>query len=413
MVAEQLRWKASVGFNYAWDRGEQPGYSNGTATFLAVSNDSRVLNWTLSGRHLWRHDQIGLNYAGNFSQYPGGASLTSLTGMNNSLNFDYGHAFSRRVSFQLVESLQSFSQNYSLENPALASTGTSVANIDLATSPSVQLVNNSFRQSSTSLSMTFQQSRRLSYNISITGFLNAQSTAGLQGMTGRQASGDVNYRLTRKATVGTYYSYTSYLYDKHVAQADSHTVGLIYSYALNGHTQLQTRVGATQIESLGYETIPLDPGLAFVLGQSSTTINAYARHWTSDVSAQLSRQFRGQRTASIAYAHGQSPGNGLLLTSVQQTVTAGYTMSFFRRRLPLSTGVVYSTLNATGQSSLSYYRSEMAYLGTSRSIGHGLSATMSVNYSRYEISTSPAMQHDIRISVGFLWSPPPDALRFF
>ena len=116
--------------------------------------------------------------------------------MNNTLNLDYSHVFSRRLQFSLVESGQQLSQNYPLENPALQP-GSSVANIDLATSPSIQLLNNTVHQSSTQGSVTYRQTARLSYDATGSYFIVGQTEAGLTGMRGKQFSGDLNYRLDK------------------------------------------------------------------------------------------------------------------------------------------------------------------------------------------------------------------------
>jgi hypothetical protein len=234
---------------------------------------------------------------------------------------------------------------------------------------------------------------------------------GVAGTVGRQAGADVNYRLSRRTTVGLYYSFTNYAYSHHISQADSHGVGAIYSYALNRGTQLRTRFGATHQETLGYATVALDPALAAILGQSSTIINSYSQRWISDISVELVRDFRRSRTASLAYARGQSPGNGVLLTSVQETYSAGYVTSFFRRRLPINVGFDRTSLTSSSQN-FGAFTSETAYAGTSRALGHGANATLRFDYRRYQINDSPLSQHEFRFSLGLTWSPPGELLRF-
>ena len=404
MIPRQLNWQINLGLNYGWSQGEAPIAVNGVTSYTSTSTESLSYRWSLSGRHIWHHDQLGVSYAGNYSGYGG----NGLSGINNNLNLDYGHVVSRRISFQIVESLQDLSQNYALENPTLQP-GNSIANINLATSPSVQLLNSTTRQSSTSASMTFHQTSRLSYNMSGSYFVVGR-TEGI-GLYGRQAGGDVNYRWTRRVTIGAYYSFTSYQYPHNISNSDSHGFGAIFSYAIDKSTQLQTRIGVSRIESLAYSTVPLPPVLAALLGQSSTIINAYSLQRTSDISVQLVRDFRRTRTASLAYAHGQSPGNGVLLTSIQQTISAGYSSSFLRRRLPLSSGVVYTSLQSSSQGSLGYYRSESAFVGTSRKLKYGVDATLNFNYSRFHVSGIQLFQHTMSISLGLSWSPPRNILR--
>lgn len=404
MIPRQIQWTGVLGFGYSWNSGEAPGAINGATSYRSLSTHGATANWSVGGRHVWRRDQLGMNYSGTYSRY----SLGGLNGANHNLNLDYAHVLSRRISFQVVEGAQQLSQNYSYENPTLQP-GNSVANMNLATSPNIQLLNSQTRQSSSSASMTFIQTPRISYNVSTAYFIIGR-TEGV-GMHGVQYSGDVNYRWTHKATVGAYYSFTDYLYSHNISTSDAHNVGLIYSYAINRNTQIQTRFGVTRIENLAYEAVPLPPVLQQLLGQASVVINAYSVRRTSDISMQLVHDFRRSRTASIAYAHGQSPGNGVLLTSIQQTLSAGFTSNLMHRRLQLSIGGMYSSVTSTASGNIGFYKSDTYYVSTSRPLGRGVSASFRVNYQRYSLSSSPLSQDSIRLSFGFEWGPPESLLR--
>lgn len=405
MIPRQIQWTGSLGYSYSWNSGQAPSADNGVTNYQSISNQSMTYNWSAGGRHIWRRDQVGLNYSGSYSNY---GNEGGLNGLNHNLNLDYGHILSRRMSFQVVEGLQDLSQNYSLENPTLEP-GNSIANLNLATSPNVQLLNSQTLQTSSAFSMTFRQTARLSYNASTSYFIIGR-TEGI-GMHGKQYSGDVNYRLTHKTTVGAYYSFTDYQFSHNISTSDSHNVGLIYSYAFNRNTQLQTRFGVTRIESLSYQAVPLPPALAAILGQRFVIINAYSLRRTSDISVQLVHDFRRSRTVSLAYAHGQSPGNGVLLTSIQQSLSGGFSSTLFHRRVPLSIGAVYSTVDSTSAGNFDFYKSETYYVGTSRSLGRGVTANFRATYQRYELSNSPLAQHTLRLSIGFGWSPPESLLR--
>jgi len=167
----------------------------------------------------------------------------------------------------------------------------------------------------------------------------------------------------------------------------------------------------TRIESLAYEAVPLPPPLAALLGQPSVIINAYSLRNTSDISMQLVHDFRRSRTASIAYAHGQSPGNGVLLTSIQQSLSAGFSGNVMHRRLPFSVGGIYSSVTSTAGTTIGFYRSETYYVSTSRPLGRGVGANFRINYERYSLSSSPLSQSSLRLSFGFNWSPPEGLLR--
>jgi hypothetical protein len=404
---QTVRWKASIGIEQAWDFGQTPADANVTdPTALASTTDSTALTWGLTGKHQWKHDQLALSYAGSYARY----SISSLTGGNNTLSVDYAHVLSRRLTFQLREDLMRLSQNYWLQNPVV-DPNNSAANTNTSTSPNVQVLDTQVRQSSTTASVTFNKSARLSYDASVGYFLIGREANGLNDTAGSQASGDVNYRLSRRTTVGAYYSYTDYVYSHHVQETDAHTIGFLYSYSLSRGTQFRTRLGITRLESLGYASVPLPPELAIFLGQSSVVVDTYSLRWISDISGELVHDFRRSRSLSFAFARGLSPGNGVQLASIQQTVTANYSMRY--KGESVNAGVSYQSLSATAQADLGHYTTQTAYVGTSRNLRRGLATNLRVDYRHYNITGSPLLQHDVRVTLGITWNPPENSLRFW
>ncbi len=131
--------------------------------------------------------------------------------MNNSVALDYGHFFSRRLSVNFGLTGSVLSQNYAVNNPEVGPE-TTVANVNLGTSPNIQITDNGVKQASLQGDFVWQQTMRLSFDGGASYFAVERNTPGLLGMTGRQAHTDVNYRLTRKMTVGSYYSVSDYIY---------------------------------------------------------------------------------------------------------------------------------------------------------------------------------------------------------
>ncbi len=406
MDSQQIKWKVTLGLNWGWDVGQVPGESSSNGVYPSEVSQSRSPTWSLSGRHIWKFDQLGITYTGNYSDY----TATRLSGLNNSLNLDYTHVVSRRLAFHFVESLQLLSQNYSLENPVLEP-GSSVANINLATSPYVQILDSTVRQSNSTASMTYHPSTRLSYEVSGSYFAIGRTGVGLVGTVGYQAMADVNYRWTRRATVGAYYSFTNYQFSHNMADSDSNGAGLIYSYALDRRTQLRTRAGAARISTRSYETVALPAELAAILGQGSTTVNAHTLSLISDVSAELVRDFGRNHSASVAFARGESPGNGVQLTSTQETITGGYSARV-GKRVSANVNASYYSLDSLAQSGLGFYKGETAGFALTREIRRGVESTIRVDYRRYDISNSPLLQHDLRFTFGISWNPRENSLRF-
>jgi hypothetical protein len=399
VTPEQVKWSPHLGFASSYSSvqgGTDPASSDGAP--VIGSGFGYTASWGITGRHFWKHDQIGLDYSGSRSKI-GGYSLGA--GTNHTLNLDYEHQVSRRLSFNLVSSGAIFSQNYGLQDTGLGP-GVSIANINIGASPTVQLLDIGTRQFSNQASLTWRKSARLSFSAS-GGVFFVQRSDGLYGNTGYQSQADVNYRQTKRMTVGAYYSFTDYMFSHRVSLANLQTVGGIYSYALGRSTQIRLRAGVTRIESENLQTVPIDPAIAVLLGQSSTVINAYSRSATSDISAQLVRDFHHNRTASISYVRGVAPGNGQLLTSTQEGISASFGMRLFRRYNVSGSAdrFMLSSVDPTGGK----YGSTAFVVSVSRPINHHMNADFGFTYRTFDITSSPLLQRQIFVTSGISWNP--------
>jgi hypothetical protein len=402
MVPKQVRWSWTVSGGQNYSGGLVTGSSTSTAPTGTVPNSSSYgtsAAFAVQGRHLWKRDQIGLSYTGGYNRY---ASVTSYNGVNQNLNIDYGHQFSRHLSLNIVESASTITQNGTLTNP-LAEPGVSVANINLAASPTVQPFDQVTRQSTTQISVTWQKSARLSFSLSAGLFGVERTGAQLSGDSGYQGQTDMNYRLTRKTTVGVYYSYVTYVFSHHLADSDTNTVGAIYSYALGRSMQIRTRAGISRIENSGLTEVPVDPVIAALTGQAAAIVASYHLSYTSDISGQLIKDFGERRTGSISYAHGVSPGNGQILTSTQQVISATYSMLLFRH-YTVSAGIGQTALSAT-LGAAGNTVSDYITLSLSRTLRHNVATNLGFSYRTYSAAGQANVQPQFVISSGVSWGP--------
>jgi hypothetical protein len=417
-VPKQVRWSPFLSYMQTFDSGLDNKALLLATGRVAGSSIGYSAGWGVTGRHFWKHDQFGLDYHGSQVKLGG---VLGFAGTNHSLNADYEHQVSRRLVLNVVTSASSLSQSYALDNPGLivggsASNPGSIANISLAASPTVQLLDQGLRQLSNQVSMTFKKSARLSFSLS-SGVFFVQRNGGLFGNTGYQSQADVNYRYTRRTTIGVYYSHSNYLYTHRINVSDLNTVGGIYSYALGRSTQIKVRAGLTRIENQGLQTVSIDPAIAVYLGQSVGVIEAYSLNLTTDISAELSRDFGRRNTASVSYARGASPGNGLLLTSIQEGLTGSFTSKMIRNYAvtvsagsssltsAAGSGAAASESFATPVQSLGNYSMKSFSLGFTRPLRHSLSAEVRVDYRLFDISAQPYLRHQLRISTGISWDP--------
>jgi hypothetical protein len=412
MTPEQVKWSWNIGYMEAYSTGllAGPGQANGTIS--TIDSFGHSLRWSLTGRHFWKHDQIGLDYAGNQNNY---AKNSSYNGSNQSLNLDYTHEFSRTLFLNLIESGSIYSTSYSLENP-LGAPGVTPANLDLQASPAVQVFDQGTKQFTSMADLTWKKTARLSFNLGggffvverqgyqSLGSAGAGGYPGLFGNTGYQARADVTYRYTRKMTVGAYYSFTNYVFTHHIDVSNSNTVGAIVSYAFGRTMQLRLRTGVSQVQNLGYNTVPVDPVVALLTGRNFGIVDAYTSRWSPDASAELVKDFGRQRSMNFSYARGISPGNGLQLTSSQENITGGFSMRLFRR---------YTAAVSGGRSKLQSlalnfgnYDSEYVTLSVTRPYAHGITGVFSFDYRTYNVTNvAVSNQSQMRISSGITWGP--------
>jgi hypothetical protein len=404
--SKQLKWSWTItgGQSYTVGLINAPSLATpATTTSGTIPNSSSygaLAGFNFQGRHNWKRDELGLAYSVGYSRY---ASAYAYNGANQNLNLDYTHYFSQHLALHIVESASILSQNGTLVNP-LAEPGVTIANVNLAASPTVQPLDSTTRQSTTQVGLTWQKTARLSFNYQAALFGVDRTGTQLTGNSGYQGLTDVNYRLTRKTTVGAYYSYVTYVFSHHFSDSDTHTAGLIYSYALGKSIQLRTRVGISRVENKGFTQVAIAPAIAALVGQGFGIVDSYSRKNTSDLSGEFIKDFGGRRTANVSYAHGVAPGNGAILTSTQQVVSGSYSMLLLRH-YTVSAGLGRSTLTATLAGTNGNTVSDYASLTVSRLLPHNLTANLAFNYRTYSYSLVPNIQPQYVISSTVSWGP--------
>ena len=398
LIPEQLKWQESVGLNSVYDSGISREINPNGSLGSPLTLWGAQLTWGLSGRHYFRRDQVGMSYNGNWSQYSGSGGFT---GMNQSITADYEHVLSRRLALNLSGTGSILSQNYSLENQPVGPE--TISNINLASSPNIQIFDNGAKQFSSEADLTWQKSSRLSFSAGTSWFGIARDSPQLLGVTGNQARGDVNYRWSRKMTVGSYYSFSRYLYPHGVGNSATNTVGAIGSYAFNRTTQIRFRGGFSWVETLALQTVQINPLIAALLGVSTGIIDSYTTFRTTDLSGQFVKDFRGGATASLAYARGVSPGNGVYQTSRQESISASLTAKVFRT-YTFQAGLGRDTLSAVGQV-LGRYQSEYGRVSLNKGYKRGIGLSLTAEYRYFDVANLGFLRNQLRIASGITWSP--------
>jgi hypothetical protein len=397
----RIHWQLTAGAAEVYDTGNS---SIGQGT-----NNGRFgpqFSWGLTGRQIWRRESLALSYSGSYNSYP----AQNLRGLNQSLAMNYTRLLKARLLFNLGVNGSSLSQGYSLENP-VTNPSSSLANVNIAVSPIVQLFDTTTRQISFSPSIRWQKSARLSFSATGSWFGVDREGFGLIGQSGFQATGDMNYRVTRRITTGAYYSATFYQYSHGFSMSDSHAAGGLLSIAFGRSTQLRTRGGVGFFESLGLTQVQIDPALAALLGTQVGVIDQYRLKRFAEGSIELAHDLHRGKTFTLSYTRGIAPGNGLILASFQEAAGAGYSMRLLHR-YTLSTGLQWSSLNS-GNSLQGKYVSDGVYLGLSRPVARQAEGNLRFDFRRFTIQNAqqqpnltPVEQtpNQIRVSLGLTWS---------
>jgi hypothetical protein len=399
LIPQELKWEETLGVSGIYDTGISREINANGSPGAPQTLIGTMASWRLMGRHYFRRDQIGVVYSGNISQYAGN---TGYSGSNNALAMNYTHVLSRRFKLNLAGSGSIFSLNSVLENQPVGPE--TIASINLSTSPNIEIYDNGGKQFSSQADLVWQKTSRLSFSIGTSYFGIERDSTLLLGVTGQQARGDVTYRVTRKTTIGSYYSFSHYLYPHGFGNSVINTAGLIYSYSFNPTTQLRFRGGVSLVESLGLETVAINPVIATLLGVNSGVIDAYNTYRATDFSAQFVKDFHGGRTtASLAYARGISPGNGVLQTSQQESIIGSVTARVFRI-YSFTAALGRDTLEGVGLvDALGKYQSEYARITLNRTYKRGVGLSFSAEYRYFGIDAVDFVRNQLRITSGVTW----------
>ncbi len=363
-----------------------------------------MLSYGVSGLHSWKHTKVGLNYSGSYSHY----AKTFYDGISSqSLQLSVTHQLSRHAVLSLNTSAVYYGSNRA--SPTLPQT----IEFDPSTTylPTNDFFDNRTIAFSAQPSLAIQRSRRLSFLFGGDGFLVRRWSSALYGVKGVGAHGDLQYRLSKRTTIGAMYQFLHYSFTGIYGSTDSHTLAATYSAILSRSTQFSATAGVSRYENIFVEIVPIDPAIAAVIGISSAQRVTYQAHYIPNVSARLSKVVpRG--AIFLNASHGLNPGNGLFLTSISTDVGGGYSYSGVRR-WALSAGANYDTSTSQGNV-LGQYGSYSATVSASRQVApytHGVLSFMARKYDSGNFKNYNKWSYSVNLGLSF--APGDIPIRFW
>lgn len=394
MAAPQIDFRPFVDLAAVYDTGLAGVAVNSQGQLGNEASEGLELTAGISGVHSWRHTKIGLDYRGSIRRY---LHATSYDSTDQSLMLGIVHQVSRHVSLTLNESAGLFSRNFGI--PGLAQT----VPFDPSTTyaPTTDFFDNRTEYLSTQASLVVQKTARLSFSFGGDGFEVRRRSSALYGVIGGTAHADLQYRVTRRTTVGVNYVFSHYAYVGVLSGTDMHGVNGVYSVRVSRWLEFSGSAGMFRAETRFIQNVPIDPAIAALIGTPEGTVVLDRIDHVWGGTGRLSRTFP-KGVAYISGGRGITPGNGLFLTSITNTAMAGYNYTGLRR-WSLGVSVAYNHSDSIGNV-IGSYGGTSGTLSASRQIVHNVHAVLSFSARQYSSATFSLYNrliYDVRLGVGY------------
>jgi hypothetical protein len=348
----------------------------------------------ITGYHRWKKTNLGLTYNGDYYHY---FKNSYYDNSDQTLSLEFRHHLSKHLILGLREGAGTYSRSYGY---APGSVFFDPASLPISTT---DLFDNRVIYLSTAADLTYIRSARWSFNFGGEGYLVRRRSTSLYGVTVGGATADVVYRYSRFGSIGASYQYEQYTFTKAFGSSDIHVGAVQYALRVSRSWEFSASVGGARVETLGFAIIQIDPVIAAITGQTQGIAAVYRINYLPSLGASLTKSFRNAGL-NFRYSRGISPGNGVYLTSSQETATVGFNYGGVRHWSFSASGGYFKLISLV--QTLGQYRSYMAGVSASRSLTGGLAATFRLEGNRYGTNSSLDFRRNAyRVALGLTWSP--------
>jgi hypothetical protein len=231
----------------------------------------------------------------------------------------------------------------------------------------------------------------------------------LYGVDTVGARGDVQYRLTRKSTVGVTYRFNKHEYTNLFGNAAINSWAGTYALALSRRVEISGFLGASRVETQFVERVPIDPAIAAILGISSAAQITHTIRYVPYYSARMSRTF-SNGVLYVSAGRMITAGNGLFTASDSMTATGGYSYSGLRR-WSLTATLGYSNSNALSLNR-GNYGNAIGQFHVSRHLIHSVHVVMTYSLRSYLSKDFSNFNRTVNVvTFGFTFAPGDIPLR--
>jgi len=231
--------------------------------------------------------------------------------------------------------------------------------------------------------------------------VHRQSTA-LVGVNGYNLQGSINRRISRNSTIGVNFQHTHYDFPRAFGESDINVYSASWSTTFARSWTIGLSGGVFSSAVQGVQSTALDPVIAALLGIGSVSTIFYKENRMPTATATLTKKLR-RANWSVNYGRTISPGNGVFLTSRQESYGGGYSYTGIRRLSFAVSGGLFK-LSSLGQN-LVPYAQVMASTTLGYNLGGGFNLTGSYSRRHQNIQANTFQRDSSRISIGIYFSP--------
>jgi hypothetical protein len=381
MTASQIDFRPFLTLQAGYDSGINGVTADVNGNNNSVSSVAVNVNAGVSGLHSWRHTLVGLDYRVSLRHY---TKESFFDGSDQTLMLGVTHQLTRHSLISFRQTAGMFTQNHA--TPMLQQT----IPFDPSSTyiPTNDFFDNRTIYASSQIDLRIQRSTRLSYDVGVDGFITRRRSSALFGNKGIAARGDLQYRVSRRSTIGVAYTYTHYAFTGILSSTDLHMWNGTYAIGLSRSVEFSAVGGVAFYETKFVRETPVAPEVAAIICPPQTNPQQcvaqqlfYGRNYTPSIQVRLTKTIpRGVLFASGG--HSIIPGNGLFLTSTSTQLGGGYGYTGLKR-WSVNMGVNYSRSDSVGNI-LGNYGGTSYTASVSRQILPSTHFVFSVNAHQYQ-----------------------------
>lgn len=372
--------------------------------FLPISTNSNGLvsrfggqfgyrgSFGVYGTKRWRRTSLGLDYTGAYRGY---LKNQYFNGADNFLGMEFGDQLNRKTLVTGTVTAGTASRALDL---AGGLTGVPLGNI----LPTTDIFDARTYFINGGMGISRQLTSRLGIELRAEAFRVERHSTSLISVEGYTPKASISYRLNRRNTIGAIYNFVHYDYPRAFGEANIQVAMGFWGYDINRLWKFEAQGGAFVADTAGTRSVAADPIVQQLLGVRTIT-EAFSR-----VVALPNAQLRllgktGNSTFTFAAYRGVGAGNGVTLTSSEQsgTLTYGYVLS---KNLTASVSASYSS--AAGLStSANRYSTFQSNTGIQYNSPNSISYTFSGLYRHSLVKAMENFSNDsFQIALGVGWS---------